>query len=133
MKSLADFAFNEGYKRVKRLGDRLVEIESLIDWEAFRPIVGEMYDNKSDRGGRPNIDEVVMVKLLVLQQWHGLSDPELEKQFADRLSFRKFLGFPGAIPDYSTVWYFRKPSASAYRSINGLSISLYHPFLMKRG
>ena len=108
MKSLTDFALNEEYKRVRRLGDRLAEIESLIDWDSFRPIVGEMYDNKSARGGRPNIDEVVMVKLLVLQQWHGLSDPELEKQVADRLSFRKFLGFPEDIPDYSTVWYFRE-------------------------
>jgi len=107
MKSLTDFALNEEYKRVKRLGDRLAEIESLIDWEAFRSIVGGMYDNRSERGGRPNIDEVVMVKLLVLQQWHGLSDPELEKQVADRISFRKFLGFPEDIPDYSTVWYFR--------------------------
>jgi IS5 family transposase len=107
MKSLTDFAFKEEYERVKRLGDRLAEIESLIDWEAFRPIVGAMYNNKSERGGRPNIDEVVMVKLLVLQQWHGLSDPELEKQVADRISFRKFLGFPETIPDYSTVWKFR--------------------------
>jgi len=39
-----------------------------------------MCDNRSEQGGRPNIDEVVMVKLLVLQQWHGLSDPELEKR-----------------------------------------------------
>jgi hypothetical protein len=31
-----------------------------------------------------------MVKLLVLQQWHGLSDPEHEKQVTDRISFRKF-------------------------------------------
>ena len=68
-----------------------MEIESVIDWEAFRLIVGEMYENRSERGGRPNIDEVLMVKLLVLQQWHGLSDPELEKQVTDRISFRKFL------------------------------------------
>jgi IS5 family transposase len=66
MKSLTDFALNEEYERVKRLGDRLANIESLIDWGAFRPIVGAMYDNKSARGGRPNTDEVVMVKLLVL-------------------------------------------------------------------
>ena len=65
MKALTDFAFNDEYERVKHLGDRLAEIASLIDWEAFRPIVGEMYDNKSERGGRPNIDGwVVMVKLL---------------------------------------------------------------------
>ena len=98
MKSLTDFALNEVYRRVARLGDKLANIESLIDWEAFRPIVGKLYENKSERGGRPNIDEVVMVKLLVLQQWHGLSDPELEKQVADRLSFRKFLVFSEDIP-----------------------------------
>jgi IS5 family transposase len=108
MKNFVDFGLNEAYKRVERLGDRLAEIETMIDWEAFRPIVGDMYDNRSERGGRPNIDEVVMVKLLVLQQWHGLSDPELEKQVTDRLSFIKFLGFPETIPDFTTVWYFRE-------------------------
>ena len=67
-----------------------------------------MYDNRSERGGRPNIDEVVMIKLLVLQQWYGLSDPELERQAVDRLSFMNFLGFPEGIPDFTTVWYFRE-------------------------
>jgi len=89
MKNFVYFGLNEAYKRVERLGDRLAEIESMVDWEAFRPIVGDMFDNRSERGGRPNIDEVVMVKLLVLQQWHGLSDPELEKQAADKLSFMR--------------------------------------------
>lgn len=107
MKSPTDFALNEEYKRVKRLGDKLADIESLIGWEAFRPIVGDRYDNRSTRSGRPNIDEVVMVKLLVLQQWHGLSDLELEKQVADRISFMRFLGFSVVIPDFTTVWKFR--------------------------
>ena len=98
----------EEYEKVKKLGDRLAEVDSLIDWEAFRPIVAGMYRNKTEKGGRPNIDEVVMIKLLILQQWYGLSDPELERQVADRISFRKFLGFPENIPDYSTVWRFRE-------------------------
>jgi len=67
-----------------------------------------MYENRSERGGRPNIDEVVMVQLLVLQQWHGLSDPELEKPVKDRISFRKFLVFSAVIPDFTTVWHFRE-------------------------
>jgi IS5 family transposase len=108
MKTLIGFGQKEAYKRVEQLGDRLAEIKSLMDWDAFRPIVGDMFDNRSARGGRPNIDEVVMVKLLVLQQWYGLSDPELEKQAADRLSFMNFLGFPEAIPDFTTVWNFRE-------------------------
>lgn len=108
MASFIDFAFREEYERLKRLGDRLSEIEKLIDWEAFRPIVGGMYDNKTERGGRPNIDEVIMIKVLILQEWHGLSDPELERQITDRISFRKFLGFPDTIPDFTTVWAFRE-------------------------
>jgi IS5 family transposase len=67
-----------------------------------------MYRNKTENGGRPNMDEVMMIKMLVLQQWYGLSDPELERQATDRISFRRFLGFPENIPDFSTVWRFRE-------------------------
>jgi len=108
MTTLTDFALNEEYRRLERLGDKLADIDALIDWEAFRPLVAGMYDNTSEKGGRPNIDEVVMIKMLILQQWHGLSDPELERQAVDRISFRKFLGFPETIPDFSTVWKFRE-------------------------
>jgi IS5 family transposase len=108
METLTDFALNEEYRKLKKLGDKLADMEVLIDWEAFRPIIGSMFDNKSDRGGRPNIDEVIMIKLLVLQQWHGLSDPELERQVTDRISFRRFIGFPETIPDFTTVWSFRE-------------------------
>lgn len=106
--SFIDFAFREEYEQVKRLGDKLSEIDFLINWESFRPIVAGMYNNKSERGGRPNIDEIVMIKCLILQEWHGLSDPELERQITDRISFRKFLDFPDTIPDFSTIWTFRE-------------------------
>jgi len=106
MKSFNDFVLDREYARIEKLGDKLAKIEPLIDWENFRPIIKDMYDNKSERGGRPNNDEVVMIKMLVLQSWYGLSDPELERQATDRISFRKFLGFPEVIPDRSTVWSF---------------------------
>ena len=96
------------YALLEQLGDKLAEIDPLIDWEVFRPIIREMYDNHTEQGGRPNNDEIVMMKMLVLQSWYGLSDPELEKQAIDRISFRKFLGFPERIPDRCTVWAFRE-------------------------
>jgi IS5 family transposase len=74
-----------------------------------------MYRNKTPRGGRPNIDEVTMVKLLVLHAWYGLSDPELERQVNDRISFRHFLGYPKKAPDYSTVWQSRERLAETGR------------------
>ena len=108
MDSFKSYIIRQAYQKVSRLGDRLAKVDQAIDWEAFRPIVKAMYCNDTLRGGRPNTDEVLMVKLLVLQSWYGLSDPELERQAADRISFQRFLGFPDQPPDYSTVWQFRE-------------------------
>jgi IS5 family transposase len=99
MRTLVDFGPQEACKRVEKLGDRLAEIESMIDWDAFRPILSGMYANTSERSGRPNIDEVLMLKLLVLPQWYGLPDPELERRVADRLSFWILRSLPVTIPD----------------------------------
>ncbi len=81
MQSLIHYAINEEYEKVEQLGDRLARIESLIDWERFRTIVADIFDNRSRKGGRPNIDEVVMINAKP-------SDPELERQVTDRISFR---------------------------------------------
>jgi IS5 family transposase len=53
-----------------------------------------------------------MMKLLVPQQWYGISDMELERQTADRISFQRLLGWPEQLPDYSTVWQLRERLAS---------------------
>jgi len=108
MESLLDFALQERYKRVVELGDKVAEFDILIDWERFRPIIGDLYTNTTEQGGRPNHDVLLMVKLLVLQSMYGLSDPELERQANDKISFLKFLGFSEKIPDHSTIWFFRE-------------------------
>ena len=108
MNTLTDFALNEEYKRIQRLGDKLSDLESLIDWESFRPILRDLYSSNDEIGGRPNTDEILLLKMLVLQSFYGLSDQEMERQANDRISFRKFLGFPEKIPDHSTLWYFRE-------------------------
>jgi len=59
------------------------------------------------QGGRPHTDELVVVRSMLLQAWYNLSDPELEFQCHDRLSFRNFLGFPEKIPDFTTIWKIR--------------------------
>jgi IS5 family transposase len=115
MDSFSSYIFRKAYQKIHKLGDRLAEIEPLIDWEAFRPIIQPLYDNRGPKGGRPNVDEVVMVKLLALQAWYGLSDPELERQALNRIDFQHFLGFPGDAPDYSTVWLFRERLAESGR------------------
>ena len=91
------------YARVQKLGDKLEGISELIDWDKFRELLV-----RNQGVGRPSYDPVLMIKMMVLQSWYGISDEELEYQVADRISFQKFLGFPKNIPDYSTVWRFRE-------------------------
>ncbi len=90
---------------------RLSQISDLIDWEPIRQILDEMYDNTSEKGGRSNCDFILMFKILILQQWYGLSDLAVERQMADRISFMAFLGFPSPFPDSRTIWLFRERMA----------------------
>jgi transposase, IS5 family len=109
MRTLIDFSILKEYKEeVLPRGDKLSALSGLVDWNAFLPIENSLYKNKSERGGRPNISIIIMIKHLILQQLYGLSDPQLEFQVADRFSFRVFLGTTEVIPDYSTVWLFRE-------------------------
>ncbi len=109
MRTLIDFSIMQEYnENVLKRGDKLSAISKLVNWNGFLSIADGLYKNNTERGGRPNIDIIIMIKLLVLQEMFGLSDPQLEFQVADRISFRVFLGTTEVIPDYTTVWLFRK-------------------------
>jgi len=107
MNSFESYGLRQAYDRLAKLGDPLAEVNSLLEWGRFRPIAEELYDNKTERGGHPNIDCVLMIKILVLQQWYDLSDQRMERELANNISFMNFLGFPETIPDSTTIWLFR--------------------------
>jgi IS5 family transposase len=113
MRSLTDFAIRQEYERIKDLGDKLVEIGNRMNWECFRPKLEVLFDNKTERGGRPNIDVIVMLKSLFIQQLYSLSDEQLERELADRISFRVFLGTMEVVPDSTTIWKFRERLAES--------------------
>jgi IS5 family transposase len=46
--------------------------------------------------------------VVVPQALYMHSDSEPERQLADRISLRKFIGFDNGVPDFSTVWLFRE-------------------------
>ena len=99
---------SELYKEIETLGDPLTGISDRIDFERIRPILSDLYVNDTEKGGRPNYDPVLMVKRLLLQQWYNLSDPQIEREIRDRISFMNFLGYPEELPDRNTIWYFRE-------------------------
>jgi IS5 family transposase len=108
MRNLTDFAIRQEYERIKELGDKLVEIGNRINWENFRPKLDVLFNNNTERGGRPNIDVILMLRSLFIQQLYCLSDEQLERELADRISFRMFLGTTEVVPDSTTIWKFRE-------------------------
>lgn len=101
--SFEAYILQEKYKKVKGLGDRLELMKEQIDWKPFIPIVRDVFEDDEITGGRPHTEEVVIVRSMLLQAWYGLSDPELEFQCHDRISFQNFLGFDKKVPDFSTI------------------------------
>jgi transposase, IS5 family len=85
---------------------RLERIAGLLDWVALERLLDGVYASPT---GRPSYPPLVLLKVLLLESWYGLSDPAMEEALGDRLSFRRFvgLGLDERVPDYSTISRFR--------------------------
>ena len=109
--SLADALFGSSKRKHVRL-DRLCEIHELIAWDAIDALLAAINSAQKGADGYPPL---CLFKALLLSIWYNLSDAKLEEALADRLSFRKFCGFPllAQTPDETTFVRFRKGAARA--------------------
>tara|TARA_Y100000385_G_C13016575_1_gene604126 strand:+ start:80 stop:1201 length:1122 start_codon:yes stop_codon:yes gene_type:complete len=101
---LMDIFTHESLERVG-VDNVFVKLERLIDWVA----IGDRLGIVRHRLGRKGYDVDAMVRVLLLGQWHSLSDRELEHALRVRLDFMLFCGFDlySSIPDHSTICRFR--------------------------
>lgn len=76
--------------RFEKLGDPLRRLESIVDWQAFRPLLKLIHQEqrKIDAGRKPH-HVTLMFEVPVLQSLYKLSDDQAECQVRDRLSFRR--------------------------------------------
>lgn len=97
-------------RKPSRVSIRLDKIDTIVDWDKVYELVKEIDYTNKEVGGRPPKDILSKIKMLFLQHLHNLSDPELEDQVNDRLSFQKFAGidYSTSIPDYTTIWRFKE-------------------------
>ena len=100
-------------QEVMRTVKGINKLNAVIAWELFRTDLESLlgYDARNARkGGRPPFDPVLMLKVLVLQKYHGLSDDETEFQILDRFSFMQFLSLQAgdSVPDAKTIWDFKQ-------------------------
>ncbi len=93
-------------ERLRRETD-LDRIAALLNWG---PLTYRLEKHCRKPDGRPPFAPIVMFRALLLAQWYGLSDRDLEEALCDRLSFRRFagLGMEQATPDHSTLCRFRE-------------------------
>lgn len=96
---------------LSKMGNPLVVLKDIIDFEQFRGILESLFtnDHKKSRAGRKPIDPVFMLKVLFLQRLYNISDHQIEYQIKDRMSFREFLDIQSVddVPDEKTVWKYR--------------------------
>ena len=97
--------------RLTKLKDPLAQLDKVVDWESFRPLLARIRPtSRKSHAGAPRRDEVLMFKGLVIQHLYGLSDEQLEYQVEDRRSFQRFMGLDNVhrAPDAKTFWAFRE-------------------------
>lgn len=96
-------------RKITRTEKKLRKIDNLLDFEKVIDKFSIIDKTKSGLGGRPRKEVLMMSKILFVQHLYNMSDPELEDQLNDRLSFQRFVGLnmTSRVPDYTTIWRFR--------------------------
>lgn len=102
--SFADYALRK--TKITRIETFLQRALKTIDLSFTKKLHLDLHNSNT---GRKPYDTLVLFKILLLQQWFGLSDPEAEEQVHDRKSFQDFLGLKAndEIPDETTICRFR--------------------------
>jgi IS5 family transposase len=79
-----------------------------IEWWRFLKLLKKV-DKTGPLGGRPRYDLMLMFRMVLLGQWHDLSDREVEQALRVRLDFMLFCGLTltSEVPDQNTVQLFR--------------------------
>jgi transposase, IS5 family len=108
---------------------RLEKINQIINWSQVDEILMAHYTVGTSREGADAYCPLMLLKGLLLQKWYRIdSDPELENQINDRISFKKFIGlsFDQHSPDHSTFSRFRgRLSKEAMTLINSVVLQQF--------
>ena len=87
--------------------DVLTRIDALMEWRLFPPVLKRV--SGCSGSGPQGQDPLVLFSCLLIGQWHGLSDPKLERALRVRPGFMLFcgLGLHAPVPDGTTRCRFR--------------------------
>ena len=107
--SFADLAVSKSLENNRSL-KMMEKINEVVKWRNIEAVLMEHYEVGTSKDGADAYPPMMLLKGMLLQKWFRIpSDPELENQINDRISFKKFLGLTldKPSPDHSTFSRFR--------------------------
>lgn len=87
----------------------LAEMEQVVPWEALLALIEPVYP-KAGKGRHPYAIKT-MLRIHLMQNWFGYSDPAMEEALYEVAPLRRFAGLSltrGSIPDETTILNFRR-------------------------
>ena len=104
--SFGDAEYAGKRKRTRR-EEFLGEMEKVVPWSALEALIEPHYPKAG--GGRRPYPLATMLRIHLMQNWFGFSDPAMEEALYEITPLRQFarLRMTGAIPDETTLLNFR--------------------------
>ena len=85
----------------------LIEMEQVVPWQGLIALIEPHYPK--GEGGRPAYPLMAMLRVHLLQNWFGYSDPAMEEALYETTILRQFAGLSlERIPDETTILNFRR-------------------------
>ncbi len=98
-----------GKRKQTRREKFLAEMEQVVPWNALLALIEPVYP-KAGKGRRP-YPLKTMLRVHLLQNWYGYSDPAMEEALYEVAPLRRFAGLSltrGSVPDETTILNFRR-------------------------
>ena len=89
----------------------LAEMEKVTPFSRMEAVIEPYYPKVGTKGGRRPKPMAAMLRVYLLQNWFGYSDPGMEEALYDIEALRQFAGLSlmdGDIPDETTILNFRR-------------------------
>ena len=129
--SFADIAIQNNADKNRSL-IFLNKVDKTIEWEPVKALLTKYYQPGKANKGERAYSPLLLFKCMLLQKWFQIkSDPELESQINDRISFKSFLNLPldYTSPEHSTFSRFRKRlSDDAMIQLNSELLKQFHRY-----
>ncbi|SEC03644.1 IS5 family transposase [Pseudomonas anguilliseptica] len=85
----------------------LIEMDRVVPWEGLVTLIDPHYPK--GEGGRPAYALMAMLRVHLMQNWFGYSDPAMEETLYETTILRQFAGLSlERIPDETTILNFRR-------------------------